>query len=661
MVHKKQMWSKRVKKERFRKKYVSRMQATRLLQVDSMNFRRLTILKGVYPRALGRSKQKAMGNDKQYYLVKEIKWLVHDQIASKLAAFRAWEKKKAKAMAMHRFDDLKTLESESGKPNYVLDATIKERYPYFVDAVKDIDDAMSMISLYAFMSPEVKSETTIEFHHALSSGLHEKAKAVIKDWHGYVAKSKSLTRGFISIKGFYYEAMVKNQRVLWLMPHEYASKFPQGVQQYVLITFLEFYIELMRFILFKLHADLERETEQRLRDEEDNADANAANFADDAVDTTGAKPLSDEQKATKLFVKDTVTVGKVFSGLVFFISREVPRKHATFVVESMGGRVVAEFGATVTHFIIDRPAPLPPHTCVASVEYVQPQYLYDCLNTRMMLPVKGYRMSEELPAHVSPFTVSLTNEVGDNAAVEEVKKNHPRVVGYVPDRVHEIRKLKDPNYSVVDPGNKLQDWDDGSEVSENEHAMDIVDEDDAELSDDEVREARKKKQWVDEDVMERPERTKLSAFKVKKQRELNLMNKPSDDAAAARKVERAKQMANKKAGESSEKRKERKLKTAEKEDRADTKMRLQVARKKAARYYKMVSGVVDGGKKREKILASKAMQLQKGRALVADDGKTFTSKKTQARDEKAKKDPKRAAAAEKKRADPYKKLPQWVR
>lgn len=81
MAHRKQAWSKRVHKERFKKKYLTRMQATRLLQLDNIHFRRLCILKGIYPRALARSKQKQSGNEKQYYLAREIKWLVRDQLA----------------------------------------------------------------------------------------------------------------------------------------------------------------------------------------------------------------------------------------------------------------------------------------------------------------------------------------------------------------------------------------------------------------------------------------------------------------------------------------------------------------------------------------------------------------------------------------------------
>jgi pescadillo protein len=661
MAHRKQEWAKRVKKERFRKRYLTRMQATRLLQTDSMGFRRLCILKGIYPRAIGRSKQKASGNDKQYYLSKEIKWLVHDQIASKVHAFEAYEKKSRAAKAQHRFTDLKALQER--KPAYKLDQTIKERYPFFVDAVKDIDDAMTMVSLYAFLSPEIKSDSTIEFHHALPTGLHEKAKAVVDDFTTYVSKAHLLSRAFISIKGYYYEVFVHGQRVIFLMPHEYASKFPEGVQQYVLITFLEFYVELLRFVMHKLNRDWQKDEEQRDRDQEDNAEANVADFDQSnmaAFVLQEAKKKAKERNATELQRQQLAANAALMTKFVVCCSREVPSKHIRFVVEACGGRVVNEFNSDVTHFCVDRPQLLPGVQRLAHVEYVQPQYFFDCLNARLVLPVNGYRMGEELPPHVSPFTVSLTNQPADNVAVEEIKKAHPRAINeYVPQRVHELRRLHDSSYVAADPKQKLEDLaDDDSELSETEHVGALQDEDEIALSDDEVRDARKQTAWVDEQVKERPERTKLSEVKVRKQREMGLLNAPTSEGVAAQRQELVKKLQDRRRGESREVRATRKLKQMAVEDRATDRMKLQVARKKAARYYKMVSATVNAGKRHEKVLESKAKALEKGVAKVADGGKTFASAKRARLEKKVGKA--KADEITSKKANPYKKLPAWV-
>ncbi|CUG91715.1 Hypothetical protein, putative [Bodo saltans] len=655
-MHRKQAWSKRVKKERFKKKYLSRMQATRLLQVDSINFRRMCILKGVYPRAIGRSKQKVSGNEKQYYLAKEMKWMVRDQILSKIMAFKAWEKQVKRATAMQQKSDIERLHSDAVKPKYELIASIKERYPYFIDAVKDVDDALSLISLYAFLSPEVRSDTTIELHHSLPSGLHEKAQNVLNEWNDYVASAQLLSKSFISIKGYYYEALVKGERIRWLVPHEYAHKFPSGIQQYILITFLEFYVEMMRFVIFKLKADQDRDIADRERAEEEGLNANAEDFStsNSAVTQPGAKKLETQDIELN-------RGRKLFRGLTFFISREIVTKHAMLVIRACGGRVTSEYSNTITHCVIDRPQLPPNMERFANVEYIQPQYLFDCLNARVVLPAAGYRIGEELPPHVSPFTVAISNFKEDVEAVEEAKKAHPKIVSYVPQRVHEIRKFVDPSYVSIDPTGKIDALnEDYSDDDEHAAAPEMDGDDDVSLSGDELADANRVPEWTEETVTENVERSKLSAYKVKKQRELNLMNAPTSENVAMRRQASAKDKEAKKKSETREQRVTRKLAQSEKQDRATKKMQLQVARKKAARYYKMVNSVVEGNRKKEEILGAKAKQLKEGHTQVDPAGKTLVKTKDVKRAAKRESQGKAPLPA-KKGANPYKKLPKWVR
>ncbi|CAJ1016283.1 Pescadillo N-terminus/BRCA1 C Terminus (BRCT) domain/BRCT domain, a BRCA1 C-terminus domain containing protein, putative [Leishmania lindenbergi] len=669
MAHKKQAWAKRVKKERFKKKYLTRMQATRLLQMESIQFRRLCILKGVYPRALTRSKQKQSGNEKQYYLAREIKWLVRDHIAEKMMTYRAWEKKVKRAEAMGRADDLKALQSSRVKPRHSLVATIKERYPYFIDAIRDVDDAMSMIHMYAFLSPEIKSESTIEIHHSLTSGLSEKAKEMCHRWNRYIARAHVLTKGFISIKGYYYEAIIKGERVRWLCPHEYAHRFPPGIQQYVMLSFLEFYLEMMKFVLFKLESDLARDEADRLaiEDEEGLTRANAEDFASGAalaVLDVGANQaqakVKEAESKRSLMEEELLKVRELFRGLTFYISREVPAKHFALIINACGGRVATDYVASnITHVVVDRPALPPGWQQHDQLEYVQPQYIFDCLNARQMLPVTGYRIGEDLPPHVSPFSVSITNSAEDNAAVEQVKKDHPRIVGYVPARVHEIRKLINPSYSPVDPEGKVAQLEDEYSDEEMHVAVPEMDmEDDVSLSGDELAEARKKPGWQEEEVTEEVQRPKLSAFKVKKQREMNLMNAPTNEVVARRRQALRKAQENLRQSETPEARLQRKMSEVKRQEAVTRKMQLQVARKKAARFYKMVSGVVQGTAKKAATLEAKAKHIAEGKLHKTEDGKGLVNARLAARRQRA--EAKGKKLKERKADNPYKKLPKWV-
>merc|ERR1711865_528102 len=62
--------------------YMTRNQALKKLQVSLPDFRRLCILKGVYPRE---PSKKAHGKDKVYYYAKDILWLSHERV---LGTFR---------------------------------------------------------------------------------------------------------------------------------------------------------------------------------------------------------------------------------------------------------------------------------------------------------------------------------------------------------------------------------------------------------------------------------------------------------------------------------------------------------------------------------------------------------------------------------------------
>ena len=643
MSHHRQPWAKKHQKNRLKKRFLSRMQAQRLLQVDSMNFRRLCILKGIYPRSMAKSKAKDSGNEKQYFLTKEVKWLARDDVAQKGHAFRAWEKKMRRARAQRDKRQQKSLRKR-WKPSYKLDATIRERYPTFADALKDVDDAMSMIYLFAFLPPEINSRTTIDFHRAHTSGLSERSQEIVQRWCRYIERSKGLSKGFISIKGYYFEVVVDGQKTLFLAPHEYTAKFPRGVQQYMLLTFLEFYLELMKFVLFKLEREVDEAEDRDAKIEEEGDDPNVADF-DDEKKAKNAKKAGPGNEA----------VSRLFSGFVFYISREVPRKHIEFVTKCMGASVTTTAGPHVTHYIIDRPKLMDGQTKIPNVEYLQPQYVIDCLNARFVLPVDGYRLGETLPPHVSPFTVSITNTASDNQAVDEVKRYHPKLLDYTPERVHEIRKLVDPNYVPEQKRDDYEMSDSDDDIDRVQPEMDSGDE--VELSGDEMEAARKRPRWEDEGVSEHVARTKASELRVKKQREMNLMNKPTDEAVASRRADKKKRLVDKIRSETREQRLERKRKEAKAQEKTQKKMNLQVAHKKASRFYKMINGVLEKNDRKVKGLQAKAERLQEGKAVPSSDGTAIRSVPKGANAEKVAK----GKAKVTNRADPYKKLPKWVR
>jgi len=116
-----------------------------------------------------------------------------------------------------------------------------------------------------------------------------------------------------------------------------------------------------------------------------------------------------DEETKKMFLEQK-TYTELFKNCVFWISREVPKDSLEFVIKSFGGQVVwegegsfikEEKNETITHHIIDRGAMV--SNPIVEREYVQPQYVYDCVNSKVLLPVDKYGPGCKLPPHLSPF------------------------------------------------------------------------------------------------------------------------------------------------------------------------------------------------------------------------------------------------------------------
>ncbi|KAI0757096.1 Pescadillo N-terminus-domain-containing protein [Daedaleopsis nitida] len=227
------------------KAYVTRSAAVKKLQCSLADFRRLCILKGIYPREPRNRKKANKGNSAptNFYYAKDIAYLAHEPVLRKLREHKAFAKKLARALGRGEWSSAKSL--EENKPVYRLDHIIKERYPTFVDAVRDIDDALCMIFLFASLPSDSKVSPT----------LIENCARLAAEWQLYVMHTHSLRKVFLSIKGVYYQAEVFDQTITWLVPYQFTQTIPTEVDVRVMLTFLELYQTLLGFVFFKLYTD----------------------------------------------------------------------------------------------------------------------------------------------------------------------------------------------------------------------------------------------------------------------------------------------------------------------------------------------------------------------------------------------------------------------
>jgi len=227
------------------------------LQVSLSDFRRLCILKGIYPREPTNKKKANKGSSApaSFYYSKDILYLLHEPLLAKFREHKTFAKKLARALGRGEWALAKGLEER--KPVARLDHLVKERYPTFGLALKDLNDPLSLLSLFMGLPTNpVPGRTTVPPEVIAETGR------LVSEWKVWAIRTHSLRKVFLSIKGVYYECEVPSGgpagemvNVRWLEPWEFTQQVPTDVDFRILLTFLDLYRTLVSFVLYKLYTD----------------------------------------------------------------------------------------------------------------------------------------------------------------------------------------------------------------------------------------------------------------------------------------------------------------------------------------------------------------------------------------------------------------------
>jgi pescadillo protein len=433
--------------------FVTRNQALRKLQIPLVEFRRLCILKGIYPREPNNRKKVNKGSSahRTFYYTKDIAFLMHEPLLQTIRDSKVFQRKLAKSKYKQEWTAVDRLLEH--KPQFTMDHLVKERYPSFVDALRDLDDALSMIFLFAVLPIESKK---------VHPDVITKCQQLASEFQHIIMRTHALRKTFVSIKGVYYQVEVRGQTITWVMPHQFTQKIPNRVDLKVMMNFLDFYQVLLAFVNYKLYRDLGLEYPPKLDHVKYEKGAGLAAFElhklgtavtvamdvdtprqhetsenkellstlpakiaeiadrheDDKDVLTGVAQLDitemDEMEQEFLAGNTSASYATMFRSQVVYCSREVPLNALHFILRSCGtpiigwdatvagGSPLEENDDRITIQIVDRPLQ---QKRFLNRLYVQPQWVFDSINAGKLLDVDTYALGKELPPHLSPFVV----------------------------------------------------------------------------------------------------------------------------------------------------------------------------------------------------------------------------------------------------------------
>jgi len=415
--------------------FMTRKRALKKLQLTLKDFRRLCILKGVFPREPRNRKRAQKGNVSKVqtlYYEKDIRFLLHEPVVWKFREFKVFLRKLRKAQEKKNYDTVERL--RQNKPKYSLDHIVRERYPTFIDAIRDLEDCLCLCFLYSTFPKTQK--TPVE--------MTSLCRRLTTEFMHYVIEAKALRKVFCSIKGYYFQAEIKGQTVTWVIPHNFGFVQPAEVDMRLMSIFVEFYTCVLGFVNYRLFHSLNityppkiaTVTEAGEADMEDrvgalNQSLQRTVVEDEDNDVIDNIAVADEEKMKEAVKEREMKEqqSNLFKGLKFFLGREVPREPLVFMIRAVGGEVswdssvgvgatFPQSDSTITHQVMDRDAKTAGDLVLGRF-YIQPQWIFDSINRREKCREKDYALGETLPPHLSPFVSERERRVGDYVPPEQ--------------------------------------------------------------------------------------------------------------------------------------------------------------------------------------------------------------------------------------------------
>lgn len=432
--------------------------------------------------------------------------MLHEPLLNKFRDHKALAKKISRSLGRGEVGDAARFE-KNRTPQITLDHIIKQRYPTFIDALRDLDDALSLLSLFSNLPSTV----------AVPPKTIALCQRLCLEFQHYLITTHSLRKSFLSIKGIYYQATIQGQDILWLVPYKFVQRVTGDVDFRIMGTFVEFYTTLLGFVNFRLYNSIGLIYPPKFNTNSDEQGGELGAFTlegrsieplkelktptdgqvDEApslneeiqkrIDAIGNDIGSEneveiyegkqsDELALDEAVSDKIDIfvatgegadtlpqpqindteaGALFAPFSFFLSREAPRQPLEFILRAFGCKRIAwdavlgdgafthdEHDTSITHQVVDRP-PLTQKSVSdtqgghvdefskVAIEipktggrmpgrtYIQPQWVWDCINAGKLLRPDLYAPGAMLPPHLSPWVKATKGAYDPSAPLAE--------------------------------------------------------------------------------------------------------------------------------------------------------------------------------------------------------------------------------------------------
>ncbi|ADM12531.1 pescadillo N-terminus domain-containing protein [Encephalitozoon intestinalis ATCC 50506] len=353
------------------KKYISKELVMKNLDLQEKEFDKLVALCQVHPY-IPKNNRKVDQGDGFYYRISDANKLVHSDVYKILIKNRKLEDRKKKYLGTGLEYKIENIRHEE----YGYVDLIRSRCKGLGEAVDELNHTLGNLYLARML------------------GLDDRISETLGMFENFIARKSLLECSYMSKAGVYNQTTLGKIRVVWFVPYPGAELKDIVEEKKDLPRKFEWSEpNFLDFVSSSEEEDSESEEMEIIYNDPGKIDISLLSHSVPLLMVHCKLVLF---KLEKVYESHNNRKG-IFQDVKFYIGSKTIEGSLRLIALSCGGDVVESPCKADIHISegVDE--------VMENTIYVQPQYLFDCLNQRRRLSAEDYCVGKELPKHVSPF------------------------------------------------------------------------------------------------------------------------------------------------------------------------------------------------------------------------------------------------------------------